>query len=155
MRRNILIVLLVLLAGVPVFADTAFAADQEVVYAVWARPGQNRNTTIHYARLVGGGWSTPKELALHKGLHVTPVIAVDKKRNIWNHPCTCVPALVDCVLHTDFPVVRPIMRLFLPVQTLAVRVLVSAGTGPFPASRGTQHSGWAGEDERGFFVQDC
>ena len=53
------------------------------IFAVWSSPTNNKQTTLLYSWKENGHWRSPKELAVHQGLHVTPVIAVDKKNIIW------------------------------------------------------------------------
>ena len=86
MNRNIFIILnclLLLTAG-----SAVFAAPEQTTYTVWARlqegtNPQEKNSTLHYAARVKGKWATPVQLPLDRGLHLTPVIAEDRKRNIW------------------------------------------------------------------------
>lgn len=65
------------------FTATGILADQQRVYAVWAELGEERVATLHYASMTSDTWTKTKQLVMTQGLHVTPVIAVDKKQNIW------------------------------------------------------------------------
>lgn len=61
----------------------AATAAQTTVYAVWARPQADRTIALYYAAKSRGKWEAPVQLPLPHGLHVTPVIAADRKGNLW------------------------------------------------------------------------
>ena len=83
MCYKIFFFLLVLIGIVTGPADLVFSANQMSVYAVWSQPVESRMTTIQYASMSDGSWTEPIELTINEGLHVTPVIGVDKKDIIW------------------------------------------------------------------------
>ena len=72
----------VLIVCIGLYGEDCFC-EESVVYAVWASPAPQRTTTIHYAQRVDGRWGEVKQLAINKGLHVTPVIAADTKGTLW------------------------------------------------------------------------
>ncbi len=72
------VLLVALLAIVPA---GACSPSQEA--AVWATPLSGGSTTIWYAEKNGTDWAAPSLLSLQKGLHVTPVIALDNNHVIW------------------------------------------------------------------------
>ncbi len=79
MKRKILTALAWLL-----LTTGSAALAEQTIYAVWARPQEHRRSTLHYAAgKVNGNWTAPVQLSLNRGLHITPVIAEDRKRNIW------------------------------------------------------------------------
>jgi hypothetical protein len=73
---------LLLITVVPGAAGNSFSSEAGI-FAVWARPDENRMTTLLYAGRQKGNWSKPTELAVTRGLHVTPVIAADTKNTVW------------------------------------------------------------------------
>lgn len=83
MRVSFPVILLVLTVVTTCFAGNNSSILQHTVYAVWAQPAEEKTTTIQYAYKIDGSWSKSIQLPINKGLHVTPVIATDKKKNIW------------------------------------------------------------------------
>lgn len=65
------------------WVGTGYTVEKDEVVAVWATPAENRTAILQYASMVNGQWTVPVSLSIQKGLHVTPAIAVDKKRVIW------------------------------------------------------------------------
>ncbi|MCI5144934.1 MAG: hypothetical protein D3923_05250 [Candidatus Electrothrix sp. AR3] len=81
--QNILIIMVCLWQVIELATGVVFAAEAPVIYAVWARPQAGRTSTLHYAAQRNQQWTEPIELPLNKGLHITPVIAVDREDTIW------------------------------------------------------------------------
>ena len=59
------------------------SSEEVSAYAIWSYPAANRSTMLQYAQRSGGSWGESVHLAIKEGLHVTPVIAVDKKHTVW------------------------------------------------------------------------
>ena len=76
------VILILVAAG---WSETVFAASSErdIVASVWATLGENRTATLHYSVRGHGKWGPVEQVALNRGLHVTPAIAVDTDKTIW------------------------------------------------------------------------
>lgn len=59
------------------------AAARSTVHAVWASLQGERTTALYYSAKSGEQWTPPALLPLPKGLHITPVIAADRKGTLW------------------------------------------------------------------------